>query len=91
MTKCSKINYIPVEIYNFLVDTFGGRKLNEKDIKESASCKLCVKGLETLNQLKTIEKSVMKYVDNFSVKKGQVLIYKPWLDKWKAYLYEKPK
>ncbi len=33
----------------------------------------------------------MKYVDNFSVKNGQVLIYKPWLDQWKAYLYEKSK
>ena len=50
-----------------------------------------MKGLESLTQLKTIEKSVMKYVDNFSVKNRQVLIYKPWLDQWKAYLYEKSK
>ncbi len=32
----------------------------------------------------------MKYVDNFVNKKtkvSKVMIYKPWLDKWKAYLY----
>jgi hypothetical protein len=54
-TKCTKINYIPVEIYNFLVDTFGGRRIDEKNFKEtSKGCDLCLKGLDALNQLKTI-------------------------------------
>jgi hypothetical protein len=33
----------------------------------------------------------MKYADNFSIKKGEVLIYKPWIESWKNYLYERSK
>jgi hypothetical protein len=33
----------------------------------------------------------MKYADNFSIKKGEVLIYKPWIESWKTYLYERSK
>lgn len=49
MTKCKKLNLVPVEIYNFLVDVFGGRKVDENSghglIEE---CKVCLKGIEVL-------------------------------------------
>ena len=79
-SKCQQINYIPKEIYEALIEKFGGR------IFTNVECSHCHKELAALAKRKKLEKECVTKLDGFQCRL-HCMISCYWLNRWTKYLY----